>query len=143
MIVGIGVDVVDLARFDRSLARTPALRDRLFGAAEVVTRDGSPRSVQSLAARFAAKEALVKALGGSTGVRWHDMVVVSDDSGAPSLELGGGARSLASSRGVTRLHLSLSHDGGVAVAYVVAEGPGTPPDDGVDTADDPRGGHGS
>ena len=55
MIVGIGVDVVDLARFDRSLTRTPALRDRLFGAAEVVTRDGSPRSVQSLAARFAAK----------------------------------------------------------------------------------------
>jgi len=121
VIVGIGVDVVDLERFERSLARTGALADRLFGDAERVLADGSPRPVRSLAARFAAKEALIKALGGSTGVRWHDIVVVSDESGAPSLRLTGGARSLAESRGATRLHLSLSHDGGVAVAYVVAE----------------------
>lgn len=83
--------------------------------------------MRSLAARFAAKEALIKALGGSTGVRWHDIVVVSDESGAPSLRLTGGARSLAESRGATRLHLSLSHDGGVAVAYVVAETDQQPP----------------
>jgi holo-[acyl-carrier protein] synthase len=123
VIVGIGVDVVDLDRFEGSLDRTPALRTRLFGEAELVLRDGSPRRVESLAARFAAKEALIKALGGSAGVRWHDVVVESDPDGAPSLVLAGGARSLADSRGVTRLHLSLSHDGGVAVAYVVAEGP--------------------
>ena len=121
MIVGIGVDVVDLERFERSLDRTPALRVRLFGGPETVLADGSPRPVRSLAARFAAKEALIKALGGSTGVRWHDIVVVSDVDGAPSLQLTGGAAALASSRGATRLHLSLSHDGGVAVAYVVAE----------------------
>jgi holo-[acyl-carrier protein] synthase len=123
VIVGIGVDVVDLGRFASSLDRTPALRARLFGEAEQVLRDGSPRRVESLAARFAAKEALIKALGGSAGVRWHDVVVESDPDGAPSLVLAGGARTLADSRGVTRLHLSLSHDGGVAVAYVVAEGP--------------------
>lgn len=122
MIVGIGVDVVDLARFDRSLERTPALAPRLFRDDELVLRDGSPRGRHSLAARFAAKEALIKSLGGSTGVRWHDVLVVSDDQGAPSLVLSGGALALADSRGVTRLHLSLSHDGGVAVAYVVAEG---------------------
>lgn len=122
MIVGIGVDVVDLDRFDRSIERTPALATRLFGADELVLRDGSPRGRHSLAARFAAKEALIKSLGGSTGVRWHDVVVVSDDAGAPSLVLSGGALSLADSRGVSRLHLSLSHDGGVAVAYVIAEG---------------------
>ena len=125
MIVGIGVDVVDLTRFERSLARTPALRGRLFGDHETVLRDGAPRQVPSLAARFAAKEALIKALGGSTGVSWHDIVVVSDEQGAPSLTLTGGARTLADARGVARLHLSLSHDGGVAVAYVIAEGDDT------------------
>lgn len=125
MIVGIGVDVVDLTRFERSLARTPALRGRLFGDHETVLRDGAPRQVPSLAARFAAKEALIKALGGSTGVSWHDIVVVSDEQGAPSLTLTGGARALAEARGVARLHLSLSHDGGVAVAYVIAEGADT------------------
>lgn len=121
MIVGIGVDVVDLQRFERSLDRTPALAARLFGPDELVLRDGSPRGRHSLAARFAAKEALIKSLGGSTGVRWTDVVVVSDEQGAPSLVLDGGARALADARGVSRLHLSLSHDGGVAVAYVVAE----------------------
>ncbi|WP_423922206.1 holo-ACP synthase [Frigoribacterium sp. 2-23] len=122
MIVGIGVDVVDLSRFEASLERTPALKARLFNAAETVLRGGEPRPIPSLAARFAAKEALIKALGGSTGVRWHDVVVESDPEGAPSLVLSGGAEALAASRGVSRLHLSLSHDGGVAVAYVVAEG---------------------
>jgi holo-[acyl-carrier protein] synthase len=121
VIAGIGVDVVDLARFERSLTRTPALRGRLFGDDETRLRDGSPRSASSLAARVAAQEALNKALGGSTGVSWHDIVVVSDDQGAPSLSLRGGAAALADSRGVAHLHLSLSHDGGVAVAYVVAE----------------------
>ncbi|WP_121371901.1 holo-ACP synthase [Frondihabitans australicus] len=118
--VGIGVDVVDVQRFGRSLARTPALRQRLFTEAEL-QRDGEPRRIESLAARFAAKEALIKALGGSTGVFWHDMVVGADDQRAPSLTMTGGARALADSRGVTAVHLSLSHDAGVATAFVVAE----------------------
>ncbi|AMM22253.1 4'-phosphopantetheinyl transferase [Frondihabitans sp. PAMC 28766] len=118
--VGIGVDVVDVERFGRSLVRTPALRERLFTPAELL-RDGEPRRVESLAARFAAKEALIKALGGSQGVFWHDMVVGADDQRAPSLALSGGAASLAASRGVTKVHLSLSHDAGVATAFVIAE----------------------
>ena len=76
-IAGIGIDVVDLARFERAVSRTPALRDRLFAPSE---RD---LPLRSLAGRFAAKEALIKALGDSTGVTWHDMEVVSDEHGNP------------------------------------------------------------
>ncbi|MGV8885888.1 MAG: holo-ACP synthase [Microbacteriaceae bacterium] len=116
MIVGIGVDVVDLARFERAVGRTPALAPRLFTDAE---RAG--KALRSLAGRFAAKEAFMKALGVATGVRWHDMQVVSDEHGNPSLELSGAAASLAAERGIARIHLSMTHDAGIAIAYVVAE----------------------
>lgn len=115
MIVGIGVDVVDLARFERAIERTPRLRDRLFAESE---RD---LPVASLAGRFAAKEALIKALGDSVGARWHDMVVVRDEHGNPSFALHGPAREAARERGIARLHLSMTHDAGVACAFVVAE----------------------
>lgn len=114
-IAGIGVDVVDLARFERALSRTPALRDRLFAVGE---RD---RPVRSLAARFAAKEAFLKALGESTGIRWHDMRVVQDGRGAPILEVSGAAATLVDARGIVAIHLSVTHDAGVAVATVVCE----------------------
>ncbi|GAA4673801.1 holo-ACP synthase [Frondihabitans cladoniiphilus] len=123
-IVGIGVDVVDVARFGKALVRTPKLRWRLFTDAELL-RDGEERALESLAARFAAKEAFIKAVGGSTGVFWHDMVVRADDQRAPSLVLSGGAAALASSRGATRIHLSLSHDAGIATAFVIAETDGS------------------
>jgi len=116
MIVGIGVDVVDLARFERALDRTPALKPRLFADAE---SEGRP--LRSLAGRFAAKEALIKALGVSTGVQWHDMQVVADSHGNPSLVLSGAAKKLADERGVAHVHLSMSHDAGIAIAYVVIE----------------------
>jgi holo-[acyl-carrier protein] synthase len=112
---GIGVDVVDLARFERALTRTPVLRERLFAQSE---RD---RPLRSLAGRFAAKEAVIKALGESTGVRWHDRVVVSDALGNPAVQLSGAAAALAAARGITSWHLSMSHDAGAAVAMVVAE----------------------
>ncbi|MFT4123451.1 MAG: holo-ACP synthase [Microbacteriaceae bacterium] len=120
MIVGIGVDVVDLRRFERALTSAPALRARLFTEAER-HRSGRELPLRSLGGRFAAKEALVKALGESTGIRWHDMQVVTDDNGDPALELSGAARALAEARGVGRLHLSMSHDAGIAVANVVLE----------------------
>jgi len=120
MIVGIGVDVVDLARFERALARTPALKSRLFADVELSTPD-RVLSLRSLAGRFAAKEALIKALGDSTGIQWHDMQVVSDGHGNPHFELRGAAASVASAVGASHLHLSMSHDAGVAIAYVVAE----------------------
>ena len=121
MIIGIGVDVVDTERFRNVLERTPALRRRLFTPAEQL-RDGEPRPVSSLAARFAAKEALIKAFGSSAGLSWQELEVVADDQRNPSLTLHEGARRVAADRGVTNVHLSLSHDGGIATAFVVIEG---------------------
>jgi len=83
VIVGIGIDVVDVARFGDSLARTPGLRNRLFTDAE---RD---LPLASLAARFAAKEALAKALGAPSGLHWHDCWVAKDDAGRPVFVLTG------------------------------------------------------
>ncbi|GGL79829.1 holo-[acyl-carrier-protein] synthase [Curtobacterium citreum] len=123
MIIGIGVDVVDLDRFERVLDRTPALRTRLFTPSELL-RDGEPRPSASLAARFAAKEALIKAFGSSAGLSWQDLEVVSDDQRNPSLTLRSGAQDVADRRGVSSVHLSLSHDGGIATAFVVIEGAG-------------------
>ena len=116
MIVGIGVDLVDVPRFVRSIDRTPGLVERLFAEGE---RRRSPRS---LAARFAAKEALIKAFGSSAGLSWRELEVVADDQRNPSLTLHQGARQVADARGVTSVHLSLSHDGGIATAFVVLEG---------------------
>lgn len=116
MIIGIGVDLVDVPRFERSLARTPALLQRLFSPGERMLK---PRS---LAARYAAKEALIKALGGSDGVHWTDIEIASEPSGRPVFALSGSTASAVDARGITALHLSLSHDAGLATAYVVAEG---------------------
>jgi holo-[acyl-carrier protein] synthase len=122
VIVGIGVDVVLVERFTGALTRTPLLADRLFTEAELVTRSGNPRSPESLAARFAAKEAVAKALGAPNGLRWHDCEIVADPDGRPWLTVSGTVAAVAAERGVARWHLSLSHDGGIASAMVVAEG---------------------
>ncbi len=120
MIVGVGVDVVDLARFERALARTPRLTERLFADEELRT-DERVLPLRSLAGRFAAKEAALKALGDSEGIRWHDLRVIADSERNPSLVLSGRAAAVAERRGVATLHLSMSHDAGVAIAFVVAE----------------------
>ena len=116
MIIGIGVDVVDLARFERAVGRTPGLRERLFTPAERVL------PLRSLAGRFAAKEALIKALGDSSGVTWQDMEIVSDGLRNPSFALHNAVAAIAEARGISAVHLSMSHDAGVAIAYVIAEG---------------------
>ncbi|WP_028278401.1 holo-ACP synthase [Arthrobacter sp. H5] len=116
MIIGIGVDVVDVARFERQLERTPGLRDRLFVAAERAL------NTRSLAARFAAKEAVAKALGAPAGMNWQDCWIGLDENGSPMVEVKDTVAAVAKARGVKRWHLSLSHDGGVATAMVVAEG---------------------
>ncbi|MBF9128172.1 holo-ACP synthase [Plantactinospora sp. S1510] len=121
MIVAVGIDVVLVDRFARALARTPLLADRLFTEAERCTVSGNPRSPESLAARFAAKEAVAKALGAPAGLHWHDCEVVSDPDGRPWLTVAGTVAAVATERGVQRWHLSLSHDGGIASAMVVAE----------------------
>lgn len=122
MIIGVGIDVVPVARFAAALTRTPGLAARLFTKAEQLTAAGAPRSAESLAARFAAKEALAKALGAPGGMLWTDAEVRTDDAGRPSLTVTGTVAARASALGVTRWHLSLSHDGGVAAATVIAEG---------------------
>ena len=122
MIIGVGVDVVPVERFAESLTRTPALRDRLFTDAEQRTPSGTPRSGESLAARFAAKEALAKALGAPGDLRWHDAEVMVGEHGRPHLEVRGTVAGRAAQLGVTSWHISLSHDGGIASALVVAEG---------------------
>ena len=116
MIVGVGVDVVQVARLERALTRTPRLRERLFTQDERVL----PR-IESLAGRFAAKEAVAKALGAPGGLRWHDAEVVSEPGGRPRLLLRGSVAAEAAAQGITTWHLSLSHDGGIATAIVVAE----------------------
>lgn len=121
MIVAVGIDVVLVSRFAEALARTPLLGDRLFTEAELLTPSGNPRSPESLAARFAAKEAVAKALGAPGGLHWHDCEVVTDPDGRPWLTVSGTVAAAAAERGVTRWHLSLSHDGGIASAMIVAE----------------------
>jgi holo-[acyl-carrier protein] synthase len=121
MIIGVGIDVVPVARFAAALRRTPAMAERLFTAAERVTESGAPRSPESLAARFAAKEALAKALGAPGGMVWTDAEVRTDAAGRPSLVVTGTVAAVAAELGVTSWHLSLSHDGGVAAATVIAE----------------------
>lgn len=121
MIVGVGIDVVLVERFAASLERTPGMADRLFTPAEQKTDGGDERGAESLAARFAAKEALAKALGGGGGMSWTDAEVQTDSVGRPSLVVSGTVAQRAAALGVTHWHVSLSHDGGIASAVVVAE----------------------
>lgn len=116
MIIGVGIDVVDVARFGATLERTPGLRDRLFTDAE----RGLP--VASLAARFAAKEALAKALGAPVGLRWHDAEVHRGADGRPHVGMQGTVAARAQELGASRTHISLSHDAGIASAVVILEG---------------------
>ncbi len=115
VIVGVGIDVVDVARFAESLERTAGLADRLF------TPDERRLGISSLAARFAAKEAAAKALGAPSGLNWHDAEVITADSGEPSLMIKGSVAERAALLGVKTWHVSLSHDAGIASAVVIAE----------------------
>jgi holo-[acyl-carrier protein] synthase len=115
VIVGIGVDVTEVARLEGALARTPALMARLFAESERAS------SVESLAGYFAAKEATAKALGGPRGLLWTDAVVARDELGCPHLQVSGTVAAAAVRLGVTSWHVSISHDAGLCVAVVVAE----------------------
>jgi holo-[acyl-carrier protein] synthase len=116
VIIGVGIDVVDVDRFAQSLARTPRLARRLFTEAEQVL------PAASLAARFAAKEALAKALGAPVGLHWRDAEVHRGEDGRPHLSMSGTVAARAEALGVRHTHLSLSHDAGIASAVVIAEG---------------------
>ena len=115
MIAGIGVDIVDVPRFGRQLEKTPKLRNRLFTEVE----RGLP--LRSLAARFAAKEAIAKALGGPVGMNWQDCSIIKNEAGDPHIHLIGSVQAYSEKLGITSWHLTMSHDGDMAIAMVVAE----------------------
>lgn len=112
MIDGIGIDVVDIERFKTSIQRTPGLLEKLFTENEIT------KPIQSLAARFAAKEARAKALNAGKGLGWHDAEVINLESGKPAFLFRGEIADLVDGAVV---HLSLSHDAGIASAMVIVE----------------------
>ncbi|MFE9023164.1 holo-ACP synthase [Streptomyces sp. NPDC007808] len=121
-IIGVGIDVAEIDRFEAALRRTPGMAERLFLESELLLPSGERRGMASLAARFAAKEALAKALGAPPGLLWTDAEVCVEDSGRPLLRVTGTVAARAAELGVRSWHVSLSHDAGVASAVVVAEG---------------------
>ena len=122
-VVAVGIDVVAVDRFAAALERTPSLGRRLFNPDERVTSTGHPRGPASLAARFAVKEAVAKALGVPAGMDWHDCRVISESSGRPVLQVSQTVADAAATLGITDWRISVSHDAGIAAAVVVALGP--------------------
>lgn len=123
MIVGIGTDIVRVERVRRLLERYPNFIERVFCAGEIAHCRGKASPAQSFAARFAAKEAVMKALGtGWDGrVNWQDIEVVTDTSGNPGIILHGGAGERLASLAADSIHLSLTHEKEYALAFVVLE----------------------
>ena len=125
MIVGIGVDAVDLARIERMFeSKSDRMLDRLFCAAEVAFISSKTAPAQHLAVRLAAKEAAYKALSGNElarGIGWRDVEVLSREDGAPELKLHGRAAQRFSELGATTIHVSLTHSATTAIAVVVVE----------------------
>jgi holo-[acyl-carrier protein] synthase len=120
-LIGIGVDLCEVARMRAALARTPRLRDRLFTDAERGYCDLRTDPTERYAARFAAKEAVLKAMGLGVGAcKWREIEVVRAASGAPSVLLHGGARRLADERGIGSWRLTMTHTSTAAEAIAVA-----------------------
>jgi holo-[acyl-carrier protein] synthase len=124
MIVAIGIDLVEISRIEEVLARRgERFRSRVFTEGEIRYCEHRASSAASYAARFAAKEAAMKALGTgwSGGTAWRDIEVVSGSNGAPVMELRGRALERMHEVGATRVHISLTHSGNLAIAQVVLE----------------------
>jgi holo-[acyl-carrier protein] synthase len=121
MIVGLGTDLVEVARFRLALERRAALAERLFSDDERAYAFRQKDPSKSLAARFGAKEAVMKAMGvGLWKFRFRDVEVVRAKSGAPSISLTGRAGEMATERGITTWHLSLTHTETTAMAVAIA-----------------------
>jgi holo-[acyl-carrier protein] synthase len=124
MIVSIGIDIIEVYRIRETISRTPRFAERVFTQRE---RDyceaKGAASAQSYAARFAAKEAFLKALktGWRGKITWHDIEIRSDENGVPSLEIEGEAKNILETLGANKIHLSLSHTTEHAVAQVILE----------------------
>jgi holo-[acyl-carrier protein] synthase len=119
-IVGLGVDICEIARIERALARHPTMRERVFTPEEIAYCDGKARPAESYAGRFAAREATIKALGGYRGRRWQDISVTRAPSGAPAIRLEGNAKRRADGLGVGEVLVTFTHEKTNAVAFAVA-----------------------
>ena len=121
MIIGVGVDIIEVGRIRQAIERVPSgprFERRVFTVGEIVYCRKRRNAYESFAARFAAKEAVMKALGHAYG--WREIEVIRSD-GAPSIQLHGQAREAADRLAVNRFHLALSHTAESAIAYVIAE----------------------
>ena len=119
-ILGLGVDICEIARMERALERHPTMRDRVFTPEEIAYCDSKARPAESYAGRFAAREAVIKALGGYRGKRWQDISVTRAPSGAPAIRLEGTAKSRADALGIERVLITFTHEKTSAVAFAVA-----------------------
>lgn len=119
-IVGLGVDICEIARMERALVRHPTMRERVFTPEEIGYCDSKARPAESYAGRFAAREAVIKALGGYRGKRWQDISVTRHPSGAPVIALGGNAKIRADMLGISRVLITFTHEKTSAVAFAVA-----------------------
>jgi len=124
MILSIGIDITEVYRMRDTIARTPRFAERVFTEAErEYCESKGVAAAQSYAARFAAKEALLKAIktGWRGKITWHDMEILNDAEVVPSMMVKGEARRILDKMGEPRIHLSLSHTTEHAIAYVVLE----------------------
>ena len=124
MIVSTGIDIVEVYRIAETMTRTPRFTERVFTESERAYCDAKgAAAAQSYAGRFAAKEAFLKALqtGWRGKITWHDVEIVSDDQGVPTLNISGEAAKLVKGKGVERMHISISHTTEHAVAHVIFE----------------------
>ena len=119
-ILGLGVDICEIARMERALARHPSMRGRVFTPEEIAYCDSKGRPAESYAGRFAAREAVIKALGGYRGKRWQDISVTRAPSGAPTIRLDGNAQRRANMLGISRVLITFTHERANAVALAVA-----------------------
>jgi holo-[acyl-carrier protein] synthase len=119
-ILGLGVDICEIARMERALARHPTMRERVFTPEEIAYCDGKARPAESYAGRFAAREATIKALGGYRGKRWQDISVARHPSGAPGIVLAGNAKRRSDALGITKILVTFTHEKTNAVAFAVA-----------------------
>jgi holo-[acyl-carrier protein] synthase len=114
------VDLCEIARMERAIARHPTFRDRVFTPEEIAYCDSKARPAESYAGRFSAREATIKALGGYRGRRWQDISVTRHPSGAPAIRLDGNAKRRADALGVTQVLITFTHERANAVAFAIA-----------------------
>jgi holo-[acyl-carrier protein] synthase len=119
-ILGLGVDICEIARMERALARHPTMRDRVFTPEEIAYCDAKARPAESYAGRFAAREATIKALGGYRARHWQDISVTRHPSGAPAINLTGNAKRKADQLGITSVLITTTHEKTNAVAFAIA-----------------------